>query len=378
MEIRGISVLGSTGSIGTQTLDVCGHLGFNVTALAAGKNISLIESQARRFKPALVSVADEVSAKDLSVRLGDTSTRVTYGEQGLIDCAAIDSASHVVTAVVGIMGLKPTLAAITAKKTIALANKETLVCAGRIVMEHARANGVSILPVDSEHSAIFQCLQAVKNKHEVKKLWLTASGGALYGYTREQLETVTPEIALKHPNWSMGAKVTIDSATLFNKGLECIEACHLFDVPVDKLGVVIHRQSIVHSMVELIDGAVLTQCGEPDMRLPIQYALTFPNRDVCSVKPLDFTALQTWTFEPPSKIFESLDLALEAARCGDAACCALNAADEVAVARFLSGEIGFLEIPRIIERGLIIAEGYKNILTVEDVLELDAEVRQRL
>lgn len=375
--MKGITILGSTGSIGTQTLDVCGRLGINVKALAAGKNTVLLEAQARRFKPALVSVADEFAAKDLSVRLGDTTVRVTCGEQGLIDCASIDSASYVVTAVVGIMGLKPTLAAIGAKKTIALANKETLVCAGRIVMEHARENGVSILPVDSEHSAIFQCMQAVKDMREIKKLWLTASGGALYGYTTEQLESVTPEIALKHPNWNMGAKVTIDSATLFNKGLECIEACHLFGLEVDKLGVVIHRQSIVHSMIELVDGAVLAQCGEPDMRLPIQYALTYPERKPCPVKPLDFTISQAWTFAPPEN-FECLDLALEAARCGDAACCALNAADEIAVERFLNGEIRFLEIPKIIKHGLAVADGYKGILTIEDVLALDREVRERV
>lgn len=379
MDVTGISILGSTGSIGTQTLDVCERLGLRIAALAAGRNTVLLEEQARRFKPALISVADASAASDLRVRLGDTSTRVEFGERGLIECAAVDGASHVVTAVVGITGLKPTLAAIDAKKTIALANKETLVCAGRIVMSRTREKGVSILPVDSEHSAIFQCLQAVNNREkEVKKLWLTASGGALYGYTREQLETVTPEMALNHPNWNMGPKVTVDSATLFNKGLECIEAYRLFDLTAERIGVVIHRQSIVHSMVELIDGAVLAQCGEPDMRLPIQYALTFPERVECPVKPLDFTKAANWTFAPPEG-YECLDLALMAAERGDAACCALNAADEVAVARFLKGEIEFLDIPRIIERGLKIAEEFGGeCRTVDEVMEIDKEVRGRV
>ena len=375
--MTGVSVLGSTGSIGAQTLDVCERLGIKITALAAGKNTALLERQARRYKPALISVADEAAASDLRVRLGDTPARVVCGEHGLIECAAADGASHTVTAVVGIKGLRPTLAAIDAGKTIALANKETLVCAGRAVMERAREKGVSILPVDSEHSAVFQCLQAVRDMREVKKLWLTASGGALYGYTREQLESVTPETALKHPNWSMGAKVTIDSATLFNKGLECIEACHLFGLTADRLGVVIHRQSIVHSMVELADGAVLAQCGEPDMRLPIQYALTFPERLPSPVKPIDFTARSAWTFEPPQG-YECLDLALEAARRGDAACCAVNAAGEVAVERFLSGKIGFMDIPRLISRALAAAESYTEHLTVEEILSLDKEIRTRL
>ena len=373
--MTGIAVLGSTGSIGTQTLDICSRLGLKVTALAANSNIELLETQARRFKPPLVSVAREDLANDLRVRLSDTGTKVIGGESGLIECAAHESASHIMCAMVGMAGLAPTLAAIEARKTIALANKETLMCAGSVVMKRARDCGVSILPVDSEHSAIFQCLQGLDSKQEVKKLWLTASGGSLYGYTHEQLQSVNPDTVLKHPNWNMGRKVTVDSATMFNKGMECVEAYHLFGLSLDSIGVVIHRQSIVHSMVELVDGAVLAQCGVPDMRLPIQYALTFPKRAASPVQPLDFTKASSWTFEPAAG-YECLDLVLEAAKRGDAACCAVNAADEIAVARFLNEEIGFIEIPKILKRGLELAEEYDSPdMTVEDLIELDREVK---
>jgi 1-deoxy-D-xylulose-5-phosphate reductoisomerase len=302
----------------------------------------------------------------LRVRLADTDIKVT---DDITEAAAYDSATVVMSALSGSAGLLPTLAAIDAGKTVALANKETMVCAGRIVMARAREKNVSIVPVDSEHSAIFQCLEG---RGKPKKLWLTASGGPFFGYTKEQLRHVTVEQALKHPNWSMGRKVTIDSATLFNKGLETIEAMRLFDT--ENVGVVVHRQSIVHSLVEFEDGALLAQCGAPDMRLPIQYALTYPARLPCVGDKLDMTRPMEWTFAPPDRAaFPGLDIALEAAKRGDASCAAVNAADEVAVAKFLSGDIRFCEIPIKLEQGLRAAEGL-NGGTIEEILEVEREV----
>lgn len=348
-----ISILGSTGSIGKQTLEVAAALGIRVSAITAKSNTGLLEQQARRYRPALVAVADAASAADLKVRLSDLSVRVVAGEEGIAEAAALPQADTVVTALVGIAGLRPTLAAIDAGKRIALANKETLVCAGRLVMERARAKGAEILPVDSEHSAIFQCLQGNRNRGEVKRLILTASGGPFFGFSREKLSDVTPQQALKHPNWSMGAKVTIDSATLMNKGLECIEAMALYHMPPEKIAVVIHRESIVHSLVEYCDNAVLAQLGAPDMRLPIQYALTWPARLPGPADPLDLLTCGPLTFAAPDRdAFPCLQLAMEAARTGGTATAVLNGANEVAVERFLKGEVGFYDIPALVERAL--------------------------
>lgn len=350
---NGISILGSTGSIGKQTLEVAAALGIRVSAITAKSNTGLLEQQARRYRPALVAVADAASAADLKVRLSDLSVRVVAGEEGIAEAAALPQADTVVTALVGIAGLRPTLAAIDAGKRIALANKETLVCAGRLVMERARAKGAEILPVDSEHSAIFQCLQGNRNRGEVKRLILTASGGPFFGFSREKLSEVTPQQALKHPNWSMGAKVTIDSATLMNKGLECIEAMALYHMPPEKIAVVIHRESIVHSLVEYCDNAVLAQLGAPDMRLPIQYALTWPARLPGPADPLDLLTCGPLTFAAPDRdAFPCLQLAMEAARTGGTATAVLNGANEVAVERFLKGEVGFYDIPALVERAL--------------------------
>lgn len=350
---NGISILGSTGSIGKQTLEVAAALGIRVSAITAKSNTGLLEQQARRYRPALVAVADAASAADLKVRLSDLSVRVVAGEEGIAEAAALPQADTVVTALVGIAGLRPTLAAIDAGKRIALANKETLVCAGRLVMERARAKGAEILPVDSEHSAIFQCLQGNRNRGEVKRLILTASGGPFFGFSREKLSDVTPQQALKHPNWSMGAKVTIDSATLMNKGLECIEAMALYHMPPEKIAVVIHRESIVHSLVEYCDNAVLAQLGAPDMRLPIQYALTWPARLPGPADPLDLLTCGPLTFAAPDRdAFPCLQLAMEAARTGGTATAVLNGANEVAVERFLKGEVGFYDIPALVERAL--------------------------
>ena len=348
-----ISILGSTGSIGKQTLEVAAALGIRVSAITAKSNTGLLEQQARRYRPALVAVADAASAADLKVRLSDLSVRVVAGEEGIAEAAALPQADTVVTALVGIAGLRPTLAAIDDGKRIALAHTETLVCAGRSVLERARAKGAELLPVDSEHSAIFQCLQGNRNRGEVKRLILTASGGPFFGFSREKLSEVTPQQALKHPNWSMGAKVTIDSATLMNKGLECIEAMALYHMPPEKIAVVIHRESIVHSLVEYCDNAVLAQLGAPDMRLPIQYALTWPARLPGPADPLDLLTCGPLTFAAPDRdAFPCLQLAMEAARTGGTATAVLNGANEVAVERFLKGEVGFYDIPALVERAL--------------------------
>lgn len=340
-----ISILGSTGSIGRQSLDVIAACGMEAAALTANSNAARMEEQVRQFKPELAVMMDERAAADLRGRLADTPVRVAAGMEGLLEAAELPSADTVLTAVVGMIGLRPTMAAIREGKRIALANKETLVCAGQLVMEEARDFGAEILPVDSEHSALFQSLQGCRDRGEVRRLILTCSGGPFFGKTRTELQGVTRKDALQHPNWSMGAKITIDSATLMNKGLEFIEAMHLYQMSPEKISIVIHRESIIHSLVEYCDHGMIAQLGAPDMRLPIQYALTWPRRiggpadslDLCSCGPLTFA-------QPDLDTFRCLDLALKAARTGGTAGAVLNGANEAAVALFLEDRIGFLEI----------------------------------
>ena len=375
--VKCVSILGSTGSIGRQSLDIISRMdSIRVGALTAGTSVELMAEQCRQFQPELAVMASEDAAKALSAVIADLPTRVSWGEEGLIEAAVIESADCVITAVVGMVGLKPTLAAIRAKKRIGLANKETLVCAGELVMAEADKYGVEIIPVDSEHSAIFQCLMGVGNSCEVKRLILTCSGGPFFGMNREQLGSVTKADALKHPNWKMGAKITIDCATLMNKGLEVIEAMRLYRLPVEQVDVVIHRQSIVHSMVELVDGAVMAQLGAPDMRLPIQLALTYPERTVCPVDGLDLTKCGALTFcEPDMENFPCLALARRCAKLGGTACAAMNGANEEAVALFLDDKIGFYDIYDLVSRAV---EEVPNVMepTLEDILETDRLARQ--
>ncbi len=340
-----ISILGSTGSIGRQSLDVIAACGMEAAALTANSNAVRMEEQVRQFKPELAVMMDERAAADLRVRLADTPVRVAAGMEGLLEAAELPSADTVLTAVVGMIGLRPTMAAIREGKRIALANKETLVCAGQLVMEEARDFGAEILPVDSEHSALFQSLQGCRDRGEVRRLILTCSGGPFFGKTRTELQGVTRKDALQHPNWSMGAKITIDSATLMNKGLEFIEAMHLYQMPPEKISIVIHRESIIHSLVEYCDRGMIAQLGAPDMRLPIQYALTWPRRTGGPAEPLDLCACGPLTFaQPDLDTFRCLDLALKAARTGGTAGAILNGANEAAVALFLEDRISFLEI----------------------------------
>ena len=340
-----VAVLGSTGSIGRQTLQVVQELGLTVAALTANRQVDLLEQQARQFHPKLAVLYDRAAAGELRLRLSDTDIRVAAGPEGLLEAATLPEADTVVTAVVGMVGLRPTLAAIRERKRIALANKETLVCAGQLVMEEARDFGAEILPVDSEHSALFQSLQGCRDRGEVRRLILTCSGGPFFGKTRTELQGVTRKDALQHPNWSMGAKITIDSATLMNKGLEFIEAMHLYQVPPEKISIVIHRESIIHSLVEYCDNGMIAQLGAPDMRLPIQYALTWPRRTAGPADPLDLCSCGPLTFaQPDLDTFRCLDLALKAARTGGTAGAILNGANEAAVALFLKDRIGFLEI----------------------------------
>ncbi|MBR3609972.1 MAG: 1-deoxy-D-xylulose-5-phosphate reductoisomerase [Oscillospiraceae bacterium] len=372
--MKRLSVLGSTGSIGTQTLDVCRRLGFEVTALAAGSNIELLEKQAREFRPKLVAVYDEEAAKRLSIALSDTDITVLSGEEGVLETASADC-DTVLNAVTGIAGLRPTIAAIEAGHDVALANKETLVAGGKRVMDYAAEKGVKILPVDSEHSAIFQCLQAKGDYSRIKKLILTASGGPFFGKKAEELINVTPEDALNHPTWNMGRKVTIDSATMANKGLEVIEAAHLFGVSADNIEVVIHRESIVHSLVEFTDNSVLAQLGVPDMRTPIQYALTVPERCESAVQSLDLAKICTLHFYPQdNEAFPSTNIARYALSLGKTATAAFNAADEIAVAAFLEGKIGFTDIPKIIEK--TVEMPLPGGTTFEEVFETDKEARK--
>ena len=373
---RTLSILGSTGSIGRQTLDVAQVCGHQVAALTVNRSVELAEQQARQFQPRLVVAVDESAAQDLKQRLADTSIRVVGGREGLMEAATLPQADTVVTAVVGIAGLEPTLAAIDQGKRIALANKETLVCAGDLVMRRAEEKGAEIVPVDSEHSAIFQCLQGCKDRGEVKRLIITASGGPFFGKTREELEHVTRAQALRHPNWAMGAKITIDSATLMNKGLEFIEAMRLYHMPPQQIQVVVHRESIIHSLVEFNDGAILAQLGTADMRVPIQYALTWPERTPGPATPLDLLTCPPLTFaKPDPDTFRCLGLALECAQKGGTSTAILNGANEVAVELFLEEKISFLDIARLVE-GALERVASKPADTLEDVLEADRAARQ--
>ncbi|MBP3311322.1 MAG: 1-deoxy-D-xylulose-5-phosphate reductoisomerase [Butyricicoccus sp.] len=369
-----ISILGSTGSIGTQTVDVLDSIGAEVAALTTNKNVGLLEQQARALHPELAVAFDEAAAKQLKTALADTDIRVAAGMDGLIEAAALPSADIVTTAVVGMVGLLPTMAAIEAGKDIALANKETLVCAGGIVTEAARRKGVKILPVDSEHSAIFQCAQAAQG-NKLAKIILTASGGPFFGKTAAEREGVTVEQALKHPNWSMGAKITIDSATMFNKGLELIEAMWLYDMAPDDIEIVIHRESIVHSLIEFEDGAVLAQLDLPDMRLPIQYALTYPARVPCKMERLSLAKVGHMSFfAPDDEAFPALRIARAVARKKGSAGAVMNGANEAAVGLFLDRKIGFTDIPRLVERALnTLPQQAAN--TIDDVLAFDRAAR---
>ena len=371
-----ISILGSTGSIGRQTLDVAEQLGLQVTAITAHASVERMEKQARKFRPALAVLTDEAAARDLAVRLQDTDARVLGGFDALEEAATVPEADTVVTAVVGMVGLKPTLAAIQEKKRIALANKETLVCAGQLVMDAADAAGAEIVPVDSEHSAIFQCLQGCRDRREIKRLILTCSGGPFYGMTREEAGKMTRADALKHPNWTMGPKITVDCATLMNKGLEVIEAMRLYRLPLSQVSVVIHRQSIVHSLVEYQDGAVLAQLGTPDMRLPIRYAMTYPNRGVNPAEPLDLLTCPPLTFaQPDREVFPCLRLAEEAAQEGGTACAVLNAANEEAVGLFLAEKIGFYDIPALVAKARAQVKTIHDP-SLEEILAADSAARR--
>jgi len=372
---KAISILGSTGSIGTQTAAVAERLGLRVAALSANRKTDLLERQARLFKPELVAVYDEQAAKSFRVSVADTPIRVVSGLEGLIEAAAFDGSDCVVTAVSGAIGLRPTLEAIRAKKRIALANKETLVCAGRLVMAAAADCGAEIVPVDSEHSAIFQCLCG-RGKGELKKILLTGSGGPFRGRARAELEDVTPAQAVAHPNWSMGAKISVDSATMMNKGLEFIEAMHLFAVTPDDIQVVIHPQSVIHSMIELVDGTVIAQLGTPDMGLPIQLALTWPERADSPFERLDFYALRDLSFEAPDyEKTPCLRLAMDCARAGGLAPCVMSAANEVAVHMFLRGELGYNRIYDA-AAAAVDALGGGEDTDLDAILSSDAEARE--
>ena len=370
-----ISILGSTGSIGMQTLDVVDALGIRVAALAAGRNVDRIEQQTRKYLPRLVVLYDEAAAGVLRERLRGLDVEVRSGMDGLLAAAQIEEADTVLTAVVGMVGLRPTLAAIEKRKKIALANKETLVCAGELVMAAAARCGAAIVPVDSEHSAIFQCLQTCRDRGEVDRIILTCSGGTFYGKKKEEIYGARRGEALNNPNWDMGAKVTLDSATLMNKGLEVIEAMRLYHLPLEQVSVVIHRESIIHSMVEYCDGAVLAQLGAPDMRLPIQYALTHPNRMPCPARRLDLLQCGALTFAAPDlETFPCLRIAMDAARAGGTACAVLNGAGEAAASLFLQDKIVFGQIPELVEYALERLPVRRDP-SLEEILEADAQAR---
>ena len=371
---RSIALLGSTGSIGRQTLEVVRELGLSVAALTANKSVDLIEQQAREFCPRLAVLYDEDAARELRARLSDTNTQVLSGMEGLLAAATADDADTVVTAVMGMIGLQPTLAAIEKKKRIALANKETLVCAGELVVDAAERCGAEIVPVDSEHSAIFQCLQGCRDRGEIKRLILTCSGGPFYGLCAQELAAKTKADALKHPNWTMGAKITIDCATMLNKGLEVIEACHLYGAPLEKVRAVVHPESVVHSMVEFDDGAVMAQLGFPSMELPIQLALTYPERLPTGIPPLDLIGKTLHFDKIDEEKYPCFPLALRSFRMGDNYPCAMNAANEVAVGLYLKDEISFYDIPKLID--FAIGKTAREKVTDERVLmETDAAAR---
>ena len=371
--VKSVSILGSTGSIGRQSLDIIEHLGLPVAALTAGSNVERMAEQCRKYRPQLAVMATREAAEQLRKELPEQE--IAWGEEGLIQAATIEQADCVITAVVGMVGLKPTLAAIRQGKRIGLANKETMVCAGELVMAEAKKHNAQIIPVDSEHSAIFQCLMGCGDRREVKRLLLTCSGGPFYGKSREELGTVTRADALKHPNWKMGAKITVDCATLMNKGLEVIEAMRLYELPLSKVDVLIHRQSIVHSLVEYTDGAVMAQLGSPDMRLPIQLAMTYPARVECPVEPLDLTTCGALTFAVPDmEAFPCLALARKCAELGGTACPAMNGANEEAVALFLQDKIGFYDIYDLVAKAVDAVPFIQNP-TLEQILEADRLAR---
>lgn len=370
-----LSILGSSGSVGTQALDVARELNINIRALTANKSVDTLEKQAREFKPDVAVMTDEKAAADLKIKLADTNTKVYSGDGSLEYAASLGSADTVLNSLVGMVGLVPTLCAIEEGKTVALANKETLVAGGDIVMKRAREKGAAVLPVDSEHSAIFQCLQGAPCDNALKRIILTASGGPFFGKNRQQLHSVTRADALKHPNWNMGAKITIDSATMMNKGFEIIEAVHLFGVAPDAVSVVVHRESIIHSMIEYNDNSVIAQLGVPDMRIPIQYALTYPERRCSSVARLDLAKLAKLTFyEPDTQTFGCLDICRKAIEKGGLAPCAVNAANEMAVKLFLDGKIGFFDIERLARQALDMQKKL-SYTTVGEVLECDRAAR---
>lgn len=370
-----LSVLGSTGSIGTQALDVVDMRGYEVIALTADSNYKLLEQQARKYKPQYVALSNPDAAKELKVLLSDTSVKVLAGKEGVIECAMAQKSDTVLNSIVGIAGLAPTMAALEEKKDIALANKETLVAGGKIVMEKAKENRCAILPVDSEHSAIFQCLQGMNKKDELKSIILTASGGPFFGKTRDELKNVTVAQALRHPNWEMGAKITVDSASMMNKGLELIEAVWLFDVDPDMIDIVVHRESIIHSLIEYNDNSVIAQLGVPDMRIPIQYALTYPQRFESPVKKLNLWECQNLTFfKPDYDTFRCLDLCREAIKKGGLYPCVANGANEMANQLFREGKIGFLEIAQKVELALSKCEKKDNY-TLDDVFAFDRMAR---
>ena len=373
--MKGIALLGSTGSIGTQSLDVCRMHGYRVVCLTANRRVDLMETQIREFRPDLLSMMDPVAADDLRTRVADTGTKVLSGMDGLIECATYSGADTVLNAVVGMVGLQPTLAAIQAKKTLALANKETLVAGGHLVTNTAKAYGVDILPVDSEHSAIFQCLQGSPEKGAVKKLILTASGGPFFGKTLAELENVTAADALKHPNWDMGAKITIDSATMMNKGLEFIEAKWLFDMPIDAIDIVVHRESVVHSAIAYQDNSVIAQLGVPDMRIPIQYALTYPQRLPSPVQELSLVDYGKLTFYPPDyDTFRCINVCKDAIAAGGLRPAAANGANEESVRLFLNGKIKFTDIA-VLNRAAMEACPQVADYTLDDVLQADRAAR---
>ncbi len=373
--MKGIALLGSTGSIGTQSLDVCRMHGYRVVCLTANRRVDLMETQIREFRPDLVSMMDPVAADDLRTRVADTGTKVLSGMDGLIECATYSGADTVLNAVVGMVGLQPTLAAIQAKKTLALANKETLVAGGHLVTNTAKAYGVDILPVDSEHSAIFQCLQGSPEKGAVKKLILTASGGPFFGKTLAELENVTAADALKHPNWDMGAKITIDSATMMNKGLEFIEAKWLFDMPIDAIDIVVHRESVVHSAIAYQDNSVIAQLGVPDMRIPIQYALTYPQRLPSPVQELSLVDYGKLTFYAPDyDTFRCINVCKDAITAGGLRPAAANGANEESVRLFLNGKIKFTDIA-VLNRAAMEACPQVADYTLDDVLQADRAAR---
>ena len=376
--MKQISVLGSTGSIGTQSLEVIHNLGFRVVGLTANRNARLLEEQARAFEPAFVACFDEKAAKDLKIRLADTSVQVLSGEKGICEIASLSENDLVLNAIVGIAGLQPTCAVLKAQKTLALANKETLVTGGSAVMSLAQKMKASILPVDSEHSAIFQCLQGISKPEFLHKIWLTASGGPFFGKKKRELEKVTPTQALKHPNWQMGAKITIDSATLMNKGLEVIEAAWLFQKPVEDIEVLVHRESVIHSAIELVDHSVLAQMGVADMKIPIQYAFTYPDRVSCAVQPLSLLSFGMLSFYPPDEdTFEALAACKRAFQKGGLAPCAANAANEIAVEAFLQEKISFLKIGEIVS-SVVEKEPNGQNYTIEEVWEKDRQVRSKV